>query len=104
MEDLFKEYIQNRPDRLCKNCGKCQKTKDFPHPFSELPDGCGYEGWVFFAREEIRHKIRVLKEKKISFELQLKTSKPNQKKWLRKKIEEVEEEVLKYNEFGSENW
>ncbi len=82
---------------LCKHCPSS--------PWSIVPPGCGFEGWLFWQREEIKKKIRRSKEELI--ELKLLRLRTKDEETL-KKISSVENKIFKnidaYKKYGSENW
>lgn len=82
---------------LCKHCPSS--------PWVIVPPGCGFEGWLFWQREEIKQKIRRSKEELL--ELKLLKMRTNDKEALQK-IVAVENKILKnidyYKKYGSENW
>lgn len=87
---------ENRPT-LCRH---------FPSsPWAIVPPGCGYEGWLFWRREEDKQRIRKSKEELL--ELQLLKTRTNNPETL-KKIEAVEKKIHKsidlFKKYGSENW
>ena len=51
---------ENRLD-LCRHCPSS--------PWSIVPPGCGFEGWLFWQREEIKQKIRRSKEELLELNL-----------------------------------
>lgn len=87
---------ENRPD-LCIH---------FPStPWANVPPGCGFEGWLFARREQIKENIRRSKEELL--ELKLLKTKPMPDNIL-KKIELVEQKINRniqlYAKYGSEDW
>lgn len=96
-----------RDDNLCSRyetrldlCKHCPST-----PWSIVPPGCGFEGWLFWQREEIKKKIRLEKEELLDLKiLRLKTTNEE----VLKKITLVEHKIQKsidlYKKYGSENW
>lgn len=63
------KYLQ--PDNLCSRydtrltlCKHCPSS-----PWSIVPPGCGFEGWLFWQREELKQKIRRSKEELIELQL-----------------------------------
>jgi len=99
------KYIQD--NNLCSNYEErpliCHY---FPsEPWTVVPHGCGYEGWLFWMREEDKQKIRLLKEELI--ELKLLKNK-NCDPAILKKIELVEQKIQRsidsYSKCGSINW
>lgn len=96
-----------REDNLC---GRYEERKTlcrhFPaSPWAIVPPGCGFEGWLFLKREEIKQKIRKVKEELIELEL-LKTKIKDEETLA--KIKSVEEKMYKsidtYKKYGSEDW
>lgn len=99
------KYLQD--DNLCSRyetrldlCKHCPSS-----PWSIVPPGCGFEGWLFWQREEIKQKIRRSKEDLL--ELKLLRMRTNDKDTLQK-ISSVENKIMKnieaYKKYGSENW
>lgn len=99
------KYLQD--DNLCSNyenrpvlCRHCPSS-----PWSIVPPGCGFEGWLFWKREEEKEKIRRAKEELL--ELKLLKKRKNSPETLQK-IEAVEQKILRnidmYKKYGSENW
>ena len=99
------KYLQN--DNLCGNYEERPKLcRHFPGgPWDVVPPGCGFEGWLFWKREEHKQKIRRSKEELL--ELQLLKTKNNNPEIL-KKIESVEQKIQRsidmYKQYGSTNW
>lgn len=90
------ENYENRP-LLCKH---------FPStPWAIVPPNCGFSGWLFWRREEIKQKVR--KEKEELIELRLLKNKTSDKITL-DKIELVEQKLQRnidlYKKYGSDNW
>lgn len=82
---------------LCKHCPST--------PWSIVPPNCGFEGWLFWQREEIKKKVRLEKEELLDLKLlRLKTTNEE----TLKKIDLVEQKIKKsialYKKYGSENW
>ena len=82
---------------LCKHCPST--------PWSIVPPNCGFEGWLFWQREEIKRKVRLEKEELLDLKLlRLKTTNEE----TLKKIDLVEQKIKKsialYKKYGSENW
>lgn len=82
---------------LCKHCPST--------PWSIVPPDCGFEGWLFWQREEVKQKIRKSKEELL--ELKLLRMQTKDEKVL-KKIDDVEQKIQTgidfYKKYGSENW
>jgi len=79
------------PKRLCFNCGKCGGNLP-DSAFSDIPDGCGYAGFLFLKKEEHKQKVRKLNEEIILLNVKIENSKSNTKK---KKFLHAKEKVLK---------
>lgn len=82
---------------LCKHCPST--------PWSVVPPGCGFEGWLFWQREEIKQKIRKSKEELLELKLlRMRTKDEN----TLQKINIVEHKIQRgidfYKKYGSENW
>lgn len=126
MEDFFEE-LKKRPQYLCKKCGKCCKSfncthlkednlckvyenrsevcKNFPcSPWQEVPEGCGFEGWLFLQREEKKQQIRKQKELSLSLEIMLKTAPPDETEKIKESIQKIKDFVELYSKYGSADW
>lgn len=82
---------------LCKHCPST--------PWAIVPPGCGFEGWLFWQREEIKQKIRKSKEELLELKLlRMRTKDEN----TLQKINIVEHKIQRgidfYKKYGSENW
>ncbi len=99
------KYIQK--DNLCgRYLQRPTLCNHFPSsPWAIVPEGCGFEGWLFWKREEIKQKVR--KEKEELLELELLKKKTTNQETL-KKIELVEQKLTRninlYKEYGSQDW
>lgn len=101
MEDFFEAI--NRPERLCKKCGKCKGK--LPNSFwDKLSEGCGYDGWMFEKREEIKRQIRKQKERLLSLEISLRTAGSEQTIRLNESINKIKQEIEEYAQYGSWDW
>lgn len=87
---------ENRPE-LCER---------FPSsPWAVIPPGCGYEGWLFKSREEIKQKIRKQKESLLEFETELKKGKsPEMTIKLKNAIQKIKDIIKAYAKYGAEDW
>lgn len=87
---------KNRPE-VCKR---------FPSTtWAVIPPGCGYEGWLFKCREELKQKIRKQKEYLIDFEAELKKEQsPEMTAKLEKAIKKIKDIIKAYAKYGSEDW
>lgn len=99
------KYLQD--DNLCSIyeerpvlCRHCPST-----PWSIVPPGCGFEGWLFMERENAKQKVRKAKEDLL--ELQLLKQKKTDEEFL-KKVASVEHKILNtielYKKYGSYDW
>ncbi len=96
-----------REDNLC---GRYEERKllckHFPSsPWAIVPPGCGFEGWLFWKREETKQKIRKVKEDLLELEL-LKSKTKDPETLL--KIAAVEKKMYNsielHKKHGSEFW
>ncbi len=82
---------------LCRHCPSS--------PWSIVPPGCGFEGWLFWQREQEKQKVRLLKEELIELELLKHRTSDSQ---MLDKIDSVQSKIRKninlYKRYGSENW
>lgn len=70
-----------------------------------FPPGCGFQGWLFQKREEIKQKIRKQKEYLVSFETELKTVQdPEIISKLENSIEKIKETIEYFAKYGSKDW
>lgn len=96
-----------KDDNLCSRYEtRVLLCKHFPaSPWAIVPPGCGYEGWLFIKREEVKQKIRKIKEELIELELLKKKTKSQE---LLAKIDTVinkmHHSIDLYKKHGSENW
>lgn len=91
-------------DNICTNSDKPEECINYPSsPFAFLPEECGYYGEIFLKNENIKQKIRKLKEEIIHYEAEIITNKSEQNQ-LRKIIEKHQAFIDKYKIYGSENW
>lgn len=82
---------------LCKHCPAT--------PWSIVPPGCGFEGWLFLERENTKQRVRKAKEDLLELELlKQKNSSPE----VLKKIASVEHKISNtielYKKYGSYDW
>lgn len=70
-----------------------------------FPEGCGYEGWQFEERENIKTTIRKLKEQLYEIKILYSDSQDN---LVKEKIAALEQKVYEkmrpYLKYGAENW
>lgn len=69
------------------------------------PPGCGFEGWLFQKREEIKQRTRKQKEYKLEFEAMLKeTDDPEKIEKLKQGIAKIDSMVEMLSKYGSKDW
>ena len=91
------KYIENG---LCTNLNKPKICIDYPSsPFAYLPDGCGFYGEIFIKQENIKQKIRKLKEEIIHYEALV-----SKDKSVQKIIDHHQAIIDKYKPYGADNW
>lgn len=82
---------------LCKHCPST--------PWSIVPPGCGFEGWLFWQREEIKQKIRKSKEELLELKLlRMRTKDENTLQKLNIVEHKIQRGIDFYKKYGSENW
>lgn len=99
------QYIQD--NNLCSNyenrpllCQHCPST-----PWSIVPPGCGFEGWLFMKREEIKQKIRKSKEDFLELELlRCKTTNEETLAKINLVQNKIRQSINLYKKYGAENW
>ena len=93
-------------DNFCTNKNKPEICKNFPSsPFALLPENCGFEGVIFQKNENIKQKIRKLKEEIIHYNALIETTlNKSEKQQYIKIINTHNKFIQKYKEFGSEDW
>ena len=95
-EDNLCGIYQDRPE-LCER---------FPTSmFAVIPPGCGYEGWAFKSREELKNKIRKLKELRLELESDSRIS--DDEAILKRNdeaIKKIDGIVMHYSKYGSKDW
>lgn len=99
------KYIQD--NNLCGRYKDRPEVCDrFPSTaWAVVPPGCGFEGWLFKKREEIKQKIRKQKEAMLEFEAELKTNQnPQMRKKLEEGIEKIKSTVEMFHKYGSKDW
>lgn len=96
LEDNLCSIYEERPV-LCRHCPST--------PWSIVPPGCGFEGWLFLERERAKEKIRRSKEELLELKL-LKKRKVDEA--ILKRIEAVEHKINTsielYKKYGSYDW
>lgn len=79
----------------------CNKFPSSPLAF--VPDCCGYLGAVFLKNEELKRKIRMIKEEILDYESLIASGDKDSASY-KKIIENLTRFITKYNDFGSQNW
>lgn len=117
--DRIETMVEEHPEITfykCKHiqdnnlCGRYETRPElcgrFPtSPWSIIPPGCGYEGYLFQCREEIKQKIRKYKEDILEFEARLKTEQnPETKAKLESATEKMKNIITHYAKYGSADW
>ena len=73
------QFQNELPKRLCLHCEKC--GGNLPETtFSDIPEGCGFEGYIFLKQEEHKQKVRKLKEDLVYLDVKILNAKGNAKK------------------------
>ncbi len=106
-KDVYFYYCKYLQDNLCSRyeC-RLDSCRQYPSSLWQIvPSGCGFEGWLFWRREEVKQKVRKYKEELIELKLLRLRTKDNE---TLKRIASVEHKIFKnielYKKFGSENW
>lgn len=103
MDNSLDEIMKNLPLRLCAHCDECN-GKLPTSPWDEMPNNCGFNGWLFQRREEIMQKVRKLKEELILIEIALKTLSGEPLTRAKARVEEIKNVIHTYSKYGSKNW
>ena len=91
-------------DNLCTNPEKPIACKNYPsHPLAIIPEDCGYDGEIFIKNEQLKQKIRKLKEEIIYYEALI-TSGDKNKHSYANIIENHKKFIEKYSKFGAWDW
>ncbi len=78
--------------------------KIFPKsPLAIVPDACAYLGEVFINNEELKRKIRMIKEEILDYQNLIESGDKDASSY-KKIIENLNRFIMKYKDFGSENW
>ncbi len=78
--------------------------KKFPsNPLAIIHDECGYIGEIFIKNEELKRKIRMIKEEMLDYETLIEMGDKDSASY-KKIIDNLNRFVTKYKEYGSENW
>lgn len=91
-------------------CGIYEKRPELCERFPSsawavIPPGCGYEGWIFQYKEELKQKIRKQKESLLDLEVELKKEHtPEMSKKLEDAIQRIKDIVQAYAKYGANDW
>jgi len=84
--------------------GWCRRTPR--HAWTMMPCGCGFEGWQFGLREQIKHSVRVLKE--YLYECEVIYGRdgtvPGKSITVRELKKKIESKISPYERFGAFYW
>ncbi len=68
-----------------------------------IPDECSCSGDIFIKNEQLKHKIRTIKEEILDYEILIENGDKNSASY-RKIIDNLTRFVTKYKDFGSDDW
>ena len=91
---------------LCLNPNKPVQCTIFPSsPFAYLPEGCGYEGYIFMKNESVRQKVRKYKEEIIHYNALIEScAKKEDARQYQKIITAHQSFINRYAMYGSNDW
>jgi len=106
-EPVFYRCKHINPDNSCaiyeKRYGWCHRMPN--HGWTLVPDGCGFEGWQFLLREQIKHNIRCLKEYLYECEILYADGKiPTKNITVAELREKIQEKIKAFERFGSQEF
>lgn len=88
----------------CMSDTKPSVCKDFPATALALvPDECSCLGDIFIKNEQLKRKIRMIKEEILDYETLIENGDKDSASY-KKIIENLSRFIIKYKDFGSENW
>lgn len=94
----------NLKDNKCSLDEKPSICKNFPTTALALvPDGCAYTGEIFMKNEELKRKIRMIKEEILDYEMLIESGDKDSASY-KKIIENLNRFIVKYRDFGSDCW
>ncbi len=93
-------------NNLCTNPNRPEVCINYPSfPFVQLPENCGYEGYIFVQKEKLKHKIRKLKEEILHYTVLSETTNDKRERQQYQKIINTHVRYIdKYKNYGSDNW
>lgn len=96
LENNLCRIYENRKE-LCKRCPSS--------PWVVTPPGCGYEGWLFQQREEIKQKVRKQKENLLYAQTLFKEAQtPEEEAKINQVIENIKNAIKQFEKYGSADW
>ena len=118
--NINQEYVQKVrevfPDARFYSCkalsegNKCTLEKkpafcgDFPcSPLAIIPDECGYTGEIFMKNEELKRKIRKIKEEILDYETLIEIGDKDSNSYKRI-VDNLKKFIQKYADFGANDW
>ena len=91
-------------ENQCVITEKHPLCRNFPSsPLAIVPEECACVGEVFVKNEELRRRIRKIKEEILDYETLISAGDKDSSSY-KKIIENLNRFVAKYKDFGSENW
>jgi len=91
-------------DNQCTIKEKPEFCKEYPSSaLAIIPEECGFSGEIFIKSEELKRKIRKIKEEILDYETLIITDSKNAGSY-KKIIENLTRFINKYSDFGSNNW
>lgn len=92
--------------KICECCKTIEICNKFPdNAFAFVDEDCPYQGKIFLFLEEIKQKIRKLKEEILDYEAIISATKDKkEKEHYRKMIIFHQKQIGKYKRYGSNNW
>ena len=96
------KYLVNQ--NICSNLERPSECKNFPNePFAYIPEECGYSGFQFLKQEELKQKVRKMKEEILYYEALMESDSKDARAY-KIIIDRLKKQVDKYSIFGSKDW
>lgn len=96
------KYLSDENKCLLKQ--KPSVCENFPSTaLAIVPDECACYGDVFIKNEALKRKIRMIKEEILDYEIRIENGDSDSASY-KKIIENLNRFIIKYKDFGSENW
>ena len=109
VKENFPAAVFHRCSALSEN-NKCTADvkpsvcSEFPtSPCAFVPDECKYLGEIFLKNEELKQKIRLIKEEILDYKSRIELGDKSAKAY-KKIIENLNSVINKYSDFGSDKW